>query len=369
MKTLVCEMCGGNNLLKQEGVYVCQNCKTQYSVEEAKKMMIEGTVDVTGSTVKVDNSAKLDNLYKVARMARDDGNTAQAFKHYEQLQLEDPDSWEPAFFVPYYSAINTLKNDQPGDSVRVSGGRVSLGCNYRSGISPAISTISNCLDSVFDLIEEIQDYDEQDTAINTVSQYVMSISTGLDDIIDNEHSRMQREILSFGRQTESGHFEIVRYRNQDDALAKSYRSDVSGMRSDADRRIRRIEEAIAKRRFDEFWTANQPLKAQLEAEKEPLLGQIANYNTEIAEIPARTEGYAELLSLQDQAERLKADKKNLGMLKFKDKKAVQEQIDYTNNQMVPILSRIDAAIAVVRERIFPLQNRVDEIDTELTRPR
>jgi len=41
MKQLVCEMCGGNDLIKQDGVFVCQNCKTKYSVEEAKKMMVE----------------------------------------------------------------------------------------------------------------------------------------------------------------------------------------------------------------------------------------------------------------------------------------------------------------------------------------
>ena len=56
MKQLTCEMCGSTDLLKQDGVFVCQTCGLKYSVEEAKKMMIEGTVDIQG-TVKVDNSA------------------------------------------------------------------------------------------------------------------------------------------------------------------------------------------------------------------------------------------------------------------------------------------------------------------------
>ena len=41
MKQLICEMCGGNDLIKQDGVFVCQNCGTKYTVEEAKKMMKE----------------------------------------------------------------------------------------------------------------------------------------------------------------------------------------------------------------------------------------------------------------------------------------------------------------------------------------
>ena len=44
MKQLICEMCGSTDLLKQDGVFVCQSCGTKYSVEEAKKMMIEAYV-------------------------------------------------------------------------------------------------------------------------------------------------------------------------------------------------------------------------------------------------------------------------------------------------------------------------------------
>ena len=77
MKQLTCEMCGSNDLVKQEGVFVCQSCGCKYSVEEAKKMMVEGTVEVTG-TVKVDNSDELENLYQIARRAKDTENNENA---------------------------------------------------------------------------------------------------------------------------------------------------------------------------------------------------------------------------------------------------------------------------------------------------
>lgn len=66
MKKLTCEMCGGNDLIKKDGMYVCETCGTKYSVEEAKKMMIEGVVDVSGSTVSVDSLASAENYYKMA---------------------------------------------------------------------------------------------------------------------------------------------------------------------------------------------------------------------------------------------------------------------------------------------------------------
>lgn len=50
MKQLICEMCGGNDLIKQDGVFVCQNCGTKYTVEEAKKMMKEVVEKVESAT-------------------------------------------------------------------------------------------------------------------------------------------------------------------------------------------------------------------------------------------------------------------------------------------------------------------------------
>ena len=93
MKALKCEMCGSTNLIKEGGVFVCQSCGTKYSVEEAKKMMVEGTVDVKG-TVKVDTSDELKNLYEVARRAKDSDNSENATKYYDMILVKDPSSWE-----------------------------------------------------------------------------------------------------------------------------------------------------------------------------------------------------------------------------------------------------------------------------------
>ena len=79
MKKLTCEMCGSQNLIKEGGVFVCQACGTQYSVEEAKKMMIEGTVEVQG-TVKVDNSDNIEKFYQLARRARENCDYEEAEK-------------------------------------------------------------------------------------------------------------------------------------------------------------------------------------------------------------------------------------------------------------------------------------------------
>ncbi len=116
MNQLKCEMCGSTDIVKQDGMFVCQVCGTKYSVEEAKKMMIEGTVEVTGS-VKIDSSDELEKLYKVARRAKNDGDNSKAREYYDKILERDPTSWEAYFYVKFDSNI---KRDFNKEVVRVT---------------------------------------------------------------------------------------------------------------------------------------------------------------------------------------------------------------------------------------------------------
>lgn len=92
MKRLTCEMCGSTDLMKQDGVFVCQSCGTKYSIEEVKKMMVEGTVDVSGSTIKVDSTDELSNLYQLARRAKRENNAQNSAKYYDMILVKEPTS-------------------------------------------------------------------------------------------------------------------------------------------------------------------------------------------------------------------------------------------------------------------------------------
>lgn len=163
MKALTCEMCGSTNLIKQDGVFVCQSCGTKYSLEEAKKMMVEGTVDVQG-TVKVDTSDELKNLYAIARRAKSDNNDENALKYYDMIMVKDPNSWEATFFVNYYQTM-TCKIGE---------------------IANAGYKLSHCLDSVCTLVKErITDDEEKKNAINEI--YAHSITAA--DMLSGAASR------------------------------------------------------------------------------------------------------------------------------------------------------------------------------------
>lgn len=157
MKALTCEMCGSTNLIKEGGVFVCQSCGTKYSVEEAKKMMVEGTVDVKG-TVKVDTSDELKNLYEIARRAKDAENSDNAAKYYDMILIKDPGSWEANYYVVYFK---------------------SMGCKIAE-IWSAASDMANCQSSVVQLIKDNEtDETLQKAALEEISLRNTMISSML----------------------------------------------------------------------------------------------------------------------------------------------------------------------------------------------
>lgn len=107
MKQLTCEMCGGTDLMKQDGAFVCQNCGMKYSVEEAKKMMIEGTVDVQG-TVKVDNTAFVERYLQNAHRALMKEDWEEVEKYYNMVEQNAPDNMEAVFFSSYGKAMLSM---------------------------------------------------------------------------------------------------------------------------------------------------------------------------------------------------------------------------------------------------------------------
>jgi len=70
VKILKCEMCGEVNLLKIDGEFVCQSCRTRYTPEEARKLLVEGSVTI-------DRSREVDNFVTLG------------LRSYEKIDMRD----------------------------------------------------------------------------------------------------------------------------------------------------------------------------------------------------------------------------------------------------------------------------------------
>lgn len=146
MKRITCEMCGSTDLIKQDGVFVCQSCGCKYTMDEAKKLMVEGTDEVQGA-VNSSASVELNNLYQIARRAKNDNNSENAAKYYDMILVKDPTSWEASFYVVYFRAMS---------------------CKIAQIRAAAIS-ISNCEGSVLELIRDYVAAEEQGAAVKEVA--------------------------------------------------------------------------------------------------------------------------------------------------------------------------------------------------------
>lgn len=167
MKQLTCEMCGGTDLIKQDGVFVCQSCGMKYSVEEAKKMMIEGTVHVVGS-VSIDNSGSYDRIVELAKDAFAD------------------EMWESAY--DYYCQAVAIK---PNDAESVL--RQGLSFLGKNGVQSSIPT--SCTSKVsraIDLMKQLP----QDQRTVVIDSFLKDIKSVCDFIRSNQFDKEQAEIMS-----------------------------------------------------------------------------------------------------------------------------------------------------------------------------
>lgn len=160
MQKMQCEMCGSTDIIKQDGVYVCQYCGCKYTPEEAKKLL---------GTVRIDNTEKLANLYQLARRAKDENNTALAAKYYNQIVVENPDDWEAVFYSTYYTAME---------------------CKIAE-IATAATTITNNFPTVFKLIAENVQEEKRSDIFAEISTRISALSQILENAaVEHYNSHM-----------------------------------------------------------------------------------------------------------------------------------------------------------------------------------
>lgn len=61
MKKIVCEVCNSQNIKKENGIFICKECGTEYSLDEVKNLMQE-VEDDGASSIEVNYNSELDRL-------------------------------------------------------------------------------------------------------------------------------------------------------------------------------------------------------------------------------------------------------------------------------------------------------------------
>ena len=97
MKRIKCEMCGSSDLVKQDGLFVCQSCGTKYTVEEARKMMVEGTVEVKG-TVAIDKTDSEAQYMSILETSINSSNYEEIYNVSSKLVEINTKNWKGWFY-------------------------------------------------------------------------------------------------------------------------------------------------------------------------------------------------------------------------------------------------------------------------------
>lgn len=364
MKQLTCEMCGSTDLMKDGGVFVCQSCGCKYSVEEARRMMVEGTVDVRG-TVQVDNSAFVQKYLENARRAKQKEDWEETEKYYNMVEQNDPNNIEAIFYSSYGKAKASLVD---GDIYK------------RQAV---FKVLSNCI-SVIDDHYQVDRLEENKIAIEMmaadlakmlVSNFVFTEwKNGYGVVTKTNKGETHNLFISLIINFRESIRNIAKVDDQaylHRALITVYsvatRCDYinsTKMNEWIDEERQQLK-ALCEKAIAEYWAAHPEEKTALETEKASLNNQIAELNNTIDSLPENNA----VKKIEDQIAALEKEKSSLGLFKGKEKKVLQEQIDNLNGSLTTAKTAKENAVAPFQTEIENLRKRIEEIDAELTKYR
>lgn len=402
MKQLVCEMCGGTDLVKDGGVFVCQTCGCKYSIEEARKMMVEGTVEVVG-TVKIDNTAQIQNYLDLSRNAYESGNGQSAFDYANkalEIQPQNSQAWIAKMkSIEYIGTLGDLKlmevveagknaiNNAPEDQKKEITKEV-----YHYELTRSLTLLKLAMNKMRDTADIESTFKRLAlVSVLTAAKNALQIDSKIVNIYDNianEAMGMVKLVPDEVLAKDSELAKIVgecakQYQYETDALVARYKIYGAALTSEAQRvrdnnkraledkarnaeKLARENEAKEKKaRIDAYWAENQELKTQLESEKGSLQQQVKDLESQLDALP---EG-GMVKDLEKRISDTQREKDGLGLFKGKEKKALQERIDDYNRQLSDAKKAHDNASAPIKDSLSKLKKRISEIDSEFSKDR
>lgn len=402
MKQIVCEMCGGTDLIKDGGVFVCQTCGCKYSVEEVRKMMVEGTVEVAG-TVKIDNTAQIQNFLDLSNNAYEGGNGQSAFDYANkalEIQPQNSRAWIAKMKSIEY--IGTLGDLKLMEVVEAGKNAVTYASEdqkkeitkevYHYELTRALSLLKLAMTKMQDTADIKQTFKRFCMiSLLTAGKNTLQVDSQFVNIYDNIANEAMGMVILIPDEVLSADSELAKivgecakqYQYETDALVERYKIYGATLTDQAMQTRQKNKKALEdkaenakkialekednerKARRDAYWVENAELKAQLESEKASLQDQITEKNAQLESLPEASA----VKELEDQISLLQKEKDGLGLFKGKEKKALQERIDSLNNRLSEAQKAYNDAVAPISEAVSGLKKRVAEIDSEFTKER
>lgn len=414
MRQLTCEMCGSTDLMKQDGVFVCQSCGCKYSVEEAKKMMVEGTVEVQG-TVRIDDSAKYNNVLQLAEDAFIDGRWDSAYSYCNEALTIRPN--DPLIIAMQGLSVlgkEKIVSDVPTSSTNSMKRMFAIIDTEKTSAPEKIdilTKISNYLDQVCkakkaEFEEEIKVFNSQKVAYRSSEETGAAANLALQALGGNIFTQQKAEADLEKAKAKRLHNEALDAQiskvNSRKRAVETFNSSYKQQISSKKTTIQRDYEAREKeKRIAAYWAEHASEKATLESELETVNNRLSILQAQIDAIlkevspqiaaldKKKKEKIPEEIAVDKQKDlirELERTRANLGIFKGKEKKAITERLGTVEHPKLDELkkkyevakkehqSSIDAELAMLnaegkelKEEAAKLKTRQTEINRELTK--
>lgn len=405
MKRLTCEMCGSTDLVKQDGVFVCQSCGCKYSIEEAKKMMIEGTVEVTG-TVKVDNSATIANYIELAESALKGANgqsvleytnkalevdpqnsrawilQMQAFEKIAQLQnprtsevitagknavqfakAEEKESIEKqvySYYLKYARTLLMVATNELNDNQRVRDVYKRLSS---ASLSNALTAANDCMKADSNNITVYENIaNEGVNLVLSIPNDALERCSDLWEDVETCAEQYQRETNALDE----------RFRIYTNGLTDSAKATRTLIKDQMTIKVKKAKEAVSvkqanerKARIEKYWGEHKSEWNMLTAKKESLQSNLDGLTDTLEKIPIR-HGVDELMG---ENEKKKLAKKNTGIFNLKEKKKLQEQIDALESVLQKKQEECREESESISKKVDEVMLLLEDVENELSKDR
>ena len=379
MKKLVCEMCGSTDLIKDGGVFVCQYCGCKYSVEEARKMMIDGTVEVTG-TVKVDETEKkreqVSNYIQMAQTAYSSNDTDGAVSYCDKALELDPQCYE-AWVLKAKTAGwgSSLKNIKTPQSITGAKKAVELAPEdkkyeiaeemYYAIKAQVLGLLPNAIKMPLGTVGYIQ------RVFMTWLSVLKEIPYLRKELIEKEIEDCQtacqnskNAVSPSARKIYAEYFSV----NKNVSYDKTFREHLAEKMELEDRRYKELTEKVAKKKAERkaaYWESHADERIRLEHDLENLKAQATDLEKKLGAV-YEDDTVKDLEAMIDSKVK---EKGRLGMFKAKEKRALQSEIDELNIKLADAKKAVENSATPIMEELAEVKAKISSITDELEKDR
>lgn len=381
MKRLTCEMCGSTDLIKQDGVFVCQSCGCKYSVEEARKMMIEGTVEVTG-TVRVDDSEakkeQIHNYFQMAQSAYDSQDYEGAVGYYDRILEIDANNFEAwrlkTKAAAEGSTIQNYKEKIPSAIIAAKRAvELAPDINKYEISANLYSEIKSQIQSVFKKAKPTLHNISLEEAFDFVHNIMVQWQSALLDIPCLGKSLMESEINDCEKlESDSATANLFRgasmLKNKNNRYYATIRTALSEkikMEGAREEEFKANAKAAADSKRAAYWNAHADEKMALDQRKAEAEAKKVALEAELEALPE----LARKKEINEKIATLRSEQERLGLFKMKEKKALQAKIDEMKTSLLTIEKSLAEKTSPIQEKIDAEKAIIAEVDAELVMER